>query len=47
MIVETTAERVDMIVMGSRGVGEPRVLLLGSVPHKVAHLAPCTCVAVK
>jgi nucleotide-binding universal stress UspA family protein len=48
MIVETaTAERVDMIVMGSRGLSEPRALLLGSVSHKVAHLAPCTCVTVK
>lgn len=48
VIVETAkAERADMIVMGSRGLSEPRALLLGSVSHKVAHLAPCTCVTVK
>ena len=48
VIVETAeAERADMIVMGSRGVSEPRALILGSTSHKVAHLAPCTCVTVK
>ena len=48
VIVETAkAERVDMIVMGSRGLSEPRALLLGSVSHKVAQLAPCTCITVK
>lgn len=48
VIVETAkAERADMIVMGSRGVSEPHALILGSISHKVAHLAPCTCVTVK
>jgi nucleotide-binding universal stress UspA family protein len=48
VILETAAaEGVDMIVLGSRGVSEPHALILGSVSHKVAHLAPCTCVTVK
>jgi nucleotide-binding universal stress UspA family protein len=38
---------VDMIFLGSRGLGDAKGLLMGSVSHKVAHLAECTCVSVK
>lgn len=37
---------VDMIVMGSRGLSDISGLLVGSVSHKVSHLARCTCVTV-
>jgi nucleotide-binding universal stress UspA family protein len=37
----------DMVFLGSRGFGDIGGLLMGSVSHKVMHLAPCTCVAVK
>jgi nucleotide-binding universal stress UspA family protein len=38
---------VDMIVMGSRGLGAIKGMFLGSVSHKVSHLAECTCITVK
>lgn len=43
------AEKInaDMIVMGSRGLGNWKSLLVGSVSHKVMNLAPCTCVTVR
>lgn len=40
-------EKADMIVMGNRGFGDLKGLLLGSVSHKVSHLSKCTCVTVK
>lgn len=44
-IVEVARDRgADIVVIGSRGLGD---LLLGSVSHKVAHLAPCTCIIVR
>ena len=42
------AERlgVDTIVMGSRGFSNLKELLVGSVSHKVLHMARCTVVTV-
>ena len=40
-------EGIDLIVMGSRGLGNLEGLLVGSVSHKVAQLADCTVVTVK
>jgi len=39
--------KIDMVVMGSKGLSDIQGLLLGSVSHKVSHLAPCTCVTVR
>jgi nucleotide-binding universal stress UspA family protein len=38
---------VDIIVMGSRGLGSFKGLLLGSVSNKVSHRADRTCVIVR
>jgi nucleotide-binding universal stress UspA family protein len=40
-------EGADLIVMGRRGLGDLKGLLLGSVTHKVCQLADCACLTVK
>ncbi len=40
-------ENIDCVVMGSRGLNDLKGLFLGSVSHKVANRAPCTCITVK
>lgn len=40
-------ENGDLIVIGSRGVGDLKSLLLGSVSHKIVEEASCPCVVVK
>ena len=47
IVAAAEKENADMIVMGSRGLGNLAGLLMGSVSHKVSHLAKCTVVAVK
>lgn len=47
-IIETArAEKFDLIVMGSRGLGGIKEFFLGSVSHRVAEGAPCPVLIVK
>ncbi|MGO0122601.1 universal stress protein [Desulfothermobacter acidiphilus] len=41
LVAYADKEKCDVIVMGKRGRGVIRELLLGSVSNKVIHLAPC------
>ena len=48
VIVEYADDRsADLIVCGSRGLGQIKQLLLGSTSHKIAQLANCSCLTVK
>ena len=48
MIIETAKEEnVDIIVMGSRGLGGIKQLFLGSVSDRVADEAPCPVLIIK
>jgi nucleotide-binding universal stress UspA family protein len=48
IILEVASNQsADVIVMGSRGLGNVKGLLLGSVSHKVTQLSECSCITVK
>jgi len=40
------AQKADFIIMGRRGLGSTKRLLMGSVSNKVSQLAPCNCATV-
>ena len=40
------AEAADLIVVGNRGMGSARRFVLGSVPNKISHHAPCSVLVV-
>jgi len=47
-ILYTAKDRdADLIVMGTRGLSDLKGLFVGSVSHKVSHLADCTCITVR
>jgi len=47
IIALAKSTRADMLFLGSRGVSDLKGMMMGSISHKVMHLAPCTCVAVR
>ena len=47
IITAANEKKVDVIVMGRRGLGGLRGLLIGSVSHKVMQLAEATCITVQ
>jgi nucleotide-binding universal stress UspA family protein len=47
IIERAQKEKTDLIIMGSRGLGNVRGFLMGSLSHKVATYAPCSVLVVK
>jgi len=47
VVAEAENVGADLIVVGTRGLSELGGLVMGSVSHKVIHLAHCPCVTVK
>jgi len=47
IIATAEAEDADLIVVGSRGMSGAGRFLLGSVPNRISHHAPCSVLIVK
>jgi len=47
-ILDVAEERgADLIVVGNRGMAGAKRFLLGSVPNKVSHHAPCSVMIIR
>ena len=47
IVAEADKAKADLIVIGTRGLSDLTGVVMGSVSHKVIHLADCPCVTVK
>lgn len=47
IVSEARRRGVEAIVMGSRGLSDLRGLVVGSVSHKVSHVADCSVITVR
>ncbi|HIW31751.1 MAG TPA: universal stress protein [Candidatus Paenibacillus intestinavium] len=47
IVAYATKEQFDLIVIGSRGLGNIKEMMLGSVSHKVSKLSTCPVLIVK
>lgn len=39
--------KADLVVVGNKGIKGPKAFILGSIPNKIAHDAPCAVLIVK
>lgn len=46
-MIGTWAEKADLLVFGSRGLGVMKGLLPGNVCSQLSQLAPCSCPVVR
>ena len=46
IVMHAKEERTDLLVLGRRGLGSVRGLMLGSTTQKVMHLSECACLTV-
>lgn len=47
ILEQAKKSKADLIVVGTRGLSRVGELILGSVSHKVVHMAKCPCLTVK
>jgi nucleotide-binding universal stress UspA family protein len=47
ILAHVQKEQIDLVVIGSRGLGTLQGVLIGSVSQKIAHLVPCPVLIVK